>query len=395
MNLPIYFHLSLVSLFFLQIWYFGGIIRSELIIGFIYFIILISRSDLNFRIKNLSLIKTTIIILFFALTSIIPLAINSTQDYSIILIHIKIIISFIASYCIINSIKPSNNDLILIIRIITIFCIVFYIFSIFNDNLKNLAISFKGTSYGLEEKLEVYRLWFPTSAHTFNLGIFFTLLLLYQLKIKEKLPFLLITIICATISARSAMIYCLISTSIILLSKIRFKGFLFIAIIFITSIHYLSKNYEKLNPQLSYAIEPIVIISGKKESSGSLDKLFDEHIFIPKTENYIFGDGKYRSSDGFYGGSDSGFIRTFYYGGFFYFAFTLLLLIYICVRIYGLNLLGFISALIIISAQFKSNIFDGAIQLWLMVFLYYYERISKNENWHYFTSKRSHTTKIF
>ncbi|STY64555.1 Uncharacterised protein [Mannheimia haemolytica] len=77
-----------------------------------------------------------------------------------------------------------------------------------------------------------------------------------------------------------------------------------------------------------HALEPVInLLSGTGKVSSSTDNLVKNHLFLPTLNQFISGDGLYYTeTGGYYGGSDSGYIRQVLYGGVSYmlacFAFT-------------------------------------------------------------------------
>lgn len=94
------------------------------------------------------------------------------------------------------------------------------------------------------------------------------------------------------------------------------KKYIFPLIAFAGLILFLAISFPE-NRYVAHALEPIInLLSGTGKVSSSTDNLVQNHLFIPTLSQFISGDGLYYTEKGgYYGGSDSGYIRQVLYGG--------------------------------------------------------------------------------
>lgn len=178
--------------------------------------------------------------------------------------------------------------------------------------------------YGSEQE---YRLYNFTSSGFFQLSIFYLMLLHFLLAYDEKQRtiqpiFLFLLLFIGLISGRTFLMFSLLS--ILIYFKWRYLPPLlaFAALCLFFATQFTS------HPYVEHALEPLInLIYGKGTISSSTDTLVQNHLFWPSLKQFLIGDGFYfYPQGGYYGGTDSGFLRQLLFGGVGYllvcFAFT-------------------------------------------------------------------------
>lgn len=178
--------------------------------------------------------------------------------------------------------------------------------------------------YGSEQE---YRLYNFTSSGFFQLSIFYLMLLHFLLAYNQKHNnissiWLFLLLFIGLISGRTFLMFSVVS--ILIYFKWRYLpallAFLGICVFFATQF--------TQHPYVEHALEPLInLIYGKGTLSSSTDTLMQRHLFIPELKQILVGDGFYfYPQGGYYGGTDSGFLRQILFGGVGYllacFAFT-------------------------------------------------------------------------
>lgn len=167
--------------------------------------------------------------------------------------------------------------------------------------------------YGSEQE---YRLYNFTSSGFFQLSIFYLMLLHFLLAYDQKqqtlnsftLFFLLLI---GLISGRTFLMFSLLS--ILIYFKWRYVPALlaFAVVCLFFAIQFTEHKY------VEHALEPLInLIYGKGTISSSTDTLMQRHLFWPEWKQLWIGDGFYfYPQGGYYGGTDSGFLRQILFGG--------------------------------------------------------------------------------
>ena len=362
----------ILSLFILQPWLLDGLIRLDVIAIFLGVLLCLFQKNIKFPLKEFIFLSISIsIVLFFTI-------IHLEFDVSLLKRYITLAVLIIGSYYICEGFNLKRKDLIKSLYLMIFICTIFYSLAIFFDSFRDFALLLKGETYGIEDKLEVYRLWFPTSAHTFNLGLFFVIAITILLSEKSSIFFIFLCILCASISARSALLMSIaLCFAFVILKDKRYLIVLLLAIpALYLSIVFMADKYT----EVKYMLEPVeqLLSTGTLQSKSS-DDLLDKHLFLPDFNTIIFGDGKYINSDGlFYGHTDSGIIRPILYGGIFFQAFYFLFLYrYVSVlRIYGSY--GIITIALLFLANIKSEILSTTPYFSLIMILYFIVKREKS-----------------
>ncbi len=361
-----------MPIFFLQPWLFNGLVRLEFLIVFFALLKLAFSERLVLRTMHAYFGFFLLIISLFITIS------HGEFDSSFFKLALKLYIIFIGAYFIVSSLSINLNSLKLSLRAVSLLCLVFFLLSALFPPFKEIALALKGETYGLENKLEFYRLWFPTSAHTFHLGVFFICICSIQMVLNEKIKWILMTIFCSAIAARSSLIVCCILLWINLLAKDRRNVFFILLIMpfLIILFNYLVENYT----EAKYALEPILnIIDNGTLESKSTDKFFEKHFFLPDTKQILFGDGLYTNTDGtFYMGTDSGYIRPILYGGMFFLIIYVFCMMIITYPLLSYGLIGQLTVCVFFILNLKAEFFTAGPHFALLSIFYwvcYFKRV--------------------
>lgn len=354
----------LLSLFILQPWLLGGIIRFDIIAIAICFFIYLNKNK-AFPINEF------IFILFSLATVSFFSVVHLGFDISLLKKYITLSILILGGFYVVNGLQVTEKDLLKTLYFIVIFCFFFYLLSIKFDVFRDISLSLKGETYGLGDKLEVYRLWFPTSAHTFLLGLFFVVTTAVLLCMNGNVFIVLLCIICASIAARSAL---LMSISLcVIYMFLKDRRYIFILFLLIPIGYFIIEDIADRYDQVKYALEPIEqFLSTGTFQSKSSDELMEKHLFLPDLKSIILGDGLYTGDDGkFYKHTDSGILRPLLYGGILFQLFYFIFLYrYIKVlRYFGMY--GVVTIIFLFGANVKAEILSTTPYFSLIVVLYY------------------------
>lgn len=358
------FKVILLLLFILQPWYFGGAIRAEFLVIFITLIVALIKKETIFPWRSFCTV-------FFVIFLTLAITIFSNEfDVSLFKKYVSLLILVTGSVILVRIFDISKNDVLNACKGIVFVSLLFYLLAIYSPIIREFSLSLKGETYGIEQKLEVYRLWFPTSAHTFHLGLlFFSTTVIFLLE-KQRSMWIVISLICASIAARSAMLASiLVIFSYIIYKERKYVIAVIIAIpLFVVSIYYLSEQ----SMAVKYALEPIIqlVETGKFESKSS-SELIDNHLFLPTDKQILIGDGRYIDavSGAFYGHSDSGIVRPLLYGGILFQLVYLSLCLYLfrCFIRYGF--FGWFIILLLFGMNVKAELITSTPYLALLVIL--------------------------
>lgn len=273
------------------------------------------------------------VILALIVLSAVPLLINGTKDFSVLIMYSKTLILFgfgIVIYNLFYSRADKQNQLVndlkwgigtqALIGILGLTGIAIFSDIALGTNMSLFLPKFRGSE-------QEYRLYNITSAAFFQLSAFYLMLLNFMLAYNAKHNnmhgvFVLLILFIGVISGRTFFTFSVLS--ILLYFKWRYVPYLllFVAIVLGLAI------YLPEHPYVAHALEPVInILSGADRVSSSTDTLMNKHLFLPEIKQILMGDGYYYTPElHYYGGSDSGFIRQTLYGGLGYvfvcFAFT-------------------------------------------------------------------------
>ena len=145
---------------------------------------------------------------------------------------------------------------------------------------------FKAKHMGLQDKLEFYRLWFPTSGHTFHLGLLFFITTSFLLAERQSVIYIVISFVCASIAARSSMVLSLCAIFYyMVINDRRYVVAIFLLIpIAIYAVDVLSKN----SLMVQYALEPILnIINNDSLESKSTTQFFEITFTFPSLKLFF------------------------------------------------------------------------------------------------------------
>lgn len=265
----------------------------------------------------------------FMLLSTIPALIYGTKDFSVLIMYCKSLILFLFGIAIYNLFYLNQPQrLVNDFKVgISVQAIVGLLALVGVSSMIDFALSTHVVLpkfYGSEQE---YRLYNFTSSGFFQLSIFYLMLLHFLLAYNAKhntihSVFLFLMLCIGIVSGRTFLMLSVIS--IVLYFKWRYIPAL---ILFTVICLFLAFNYAD-NKYVEHALEPLInLIHGTGRISSSTDTLMQKHLFIPELKQILIGDGYYYSpKGGYYGGTDSGFLRQILYGGVSYmllcFAFT-------------------------------------------------------------------------
>ncbi|QGM81062.1 hypothetical protein [Otariodibacter oris] len=270
------------------------------------------------------------VVLGLIVISIIPALIYKTADFSVALMYIKGLILFGLGVAIYNAfyINQSSEKLISDFKIgISVQAIIGFLALLGIPFMIDFALSTNivlPRFYGSEQE---YRLYNLTSSAFFQLSIFYLMLLHFLLAYNAKhntmnSVFLFLLLFIGLISGRTFLALSVVS--ILVYFKWRYIPSL---LVFGGVCLFLAFNYPE-HKYVAHALEPLInIIHGTGRISSSTETLVQQHLFVPELKQILFGDGYYYAPEGgYYGRTDSGFIRQVLYGGIGYlivcFAFT-------------------------------------------------------------------------
>ncbi|QIW15656.1 hypothetical protein A4G20_04580 [Pasteurellaceae bacterium RH1A] len=263
--------------------------------------------------------------------SFIPLLINGSQDFSVVIQYSKILILFTFGlgiyqlfYChpagqlqVIRDLKIGIG-LQALIGFLALMGLPFMVDMLLGTN------AMMPRFFGSEQE---YRLYNITSSAFFQLSLFYLVLLHFLLAYNAKHNsisslFLFLMLCIGLISGRTFLMLSVIS--ILLYFKWRYLPALIAFGLLIIGL----ALYMPEHRYVEHALEPLInIIKMIKirffgfpvetiTLSASADNLVQNHLYLPEPKQLLMGDGYYYTSEGkYYGATDSGFIRQVLYGG--------------------------------------------------------------------------------
>lgn len=366
------FKLLLCVIFFLQPWLLSGIIRFEVLV--VLFISLSLLLTGEFRLSIVDLFY----ILFSGFIILAYTVFHFEFDNSLFNVFVKLSILFLGGKLLVDYTSFGYSDLLIVLRVVVSLSLIFYIFAVLFPTVRDIAMLLKGETYGLENKLEFYRLWFPSSAHTFHLGIFYFTVIAIQLLNKEKPIWIILTLICASTSSRSALIVGLVLVIVNAVQKD--KRQLILLVVSMSLFAFFFYDIVESSMRAKYALEPIInLVENGQLESKSTDTFQDKHLYMPNEKQIIFGEGRYFQENGkFYGATDSGIMRPLLFGGMFFQVFYLITMFLILRKLYVGSILSVAIILSYYVMNIKAEFFIPGPHFALLSF-YYFQRIKGNQ----------------
>ncbi|QLB20323.1 hypothetical protein A6B43_01575 [Vespertiliibacter pulmonis] len=310
---------ALFNLFYIYDPWLFHFFRMSIFVGLIFFLIIIYRIYKNkFSQKLIIPIDSIIAVLLLIVISAIPMLIHGTKDFSVIIMYCKSLILFLIGISFYNLfyICQENRfitDLkigITIQAIIGLFALCGIPFVIEFALSTNVILP---RFYGSEQE---YRLYNITSSAFFQLSIFYLMLFHFLLAYNERNNtiqpiFIFLLLFIGLISGRSFLMLSIISLTVYFKWRYIPALLLFLLLCLFFALNYADNKY------VAHALEPLInLIYGKGHISSSTDTLMQKHLFMPTIKQFLFGDGYYYSPQGgYYGSTDSGFLRQILYGG--------------------------------------------------------------------------------
>lgn len=326
-------------------------------------------------------LKILLFTLIYFLILLLIISLHATFDDSYIKVNIKLFAVFWGAFFLVYTFKLKVDNLILPLRIMIVVCLTFYLLCVLFEPFRSMSLLFKGNTYNLENSLQFYRLWFPSSAHTFHLGLLFVSIFSFQIIVKEKFLWLLLTLVCATISARSAMLICIVLFMINMVFNNR-KLILYF-ILSLPLLLFIGNQAIEQSTAARYALEPLLNIVDKGEvQSKSSDDLVNKHLYIPSESQVLVGSGKYIGDDGsYFGHTDSGVVRPILYGGFIFQSLYFFVLLSILVFFIRQGIIGYVVAFSFFVMNVKAEVIFPSPHfafLSVLFWLVYYENCYKS-----------------
>ncbi|MEG9490082.1 hypothetical protein [Mannheimia indoligenes] len=263
--------------------------------------------------------------------SVIPLLINGTKEIGVLAMYVKMLILFIFGIAVYNIFYRTENGKSLFVRDLKIGIAIQWICGVAALLGVPFMVDFLLSSNAMMPRFfgseQEYRLYNITSSAFFQLSIFYLMLLHFLLAYNKKMDsinewFLFLILCVGLISGRTFLLISIISIALYFKWKYLLPLIAFTILILFLAIVFPENRY------VEHALEPVInLLSGTGKVSSSTDNLVKNHLFIPTLSQFISGDGLYYTeTGGYYGGSDSGYIRQVLYGGLSYmlvcFAFT-------------------------------------------------------------------------
>ncbi|MEG9488497.1 hypothetical protein [Mannheimia indoligenes] len=380
---------ALFNLFYIYDPWFFHFLRMAFVVG------LLACSYLAFQVvkgkSNGIIIPKDSLIAIFALIgfSVIPLLINGTKEIGVLAMYVKMLILFIFGIAVYNIFYRTENGKSLFVRDLKIgigiqwICGVAALLGIpFMVDFLLSSNAMMPRFFGSEQE---YRLYNITSSAFFQLSIFYLMLLHFLLAYNKKTDsinewFLFFILCVGLISGRTFLLMSIISIALYFKWKYLLPLIAFTILILFLAIVFPENRY------VEHALEPVInLLSGTGKVSSSTDNLVKNHLFIPTLSQFISGDGLYYTeTGGYYGGSDSGYIRQVLYGGLSYmlvcFAFTAYFVRKVAINWFGgswIFTLSTIGILAILNIKADTFAYPG-IMFVLLMFLSLFDTSGRN-----------------
>lgn len=379
---------AIFNLFYIYDPWLFHFIRMAFIAGAISVVILAFQIVRRSRPKGISLpIDSLTVIITLIIFSAIPTLVYGTKDFSVIIMYCKGLLLFICGIAIYNLFYLDQSAKLIrdfkigisiqfIVGLLALIGIPFMIEFALSSNVVLPRF------YGSEQE---YRLYNFTSSGFFQLSIFYLMLLHFLLAYNAKHNsissiYLFFMLVIGLISGRTFLVLSLVS--ILLYFKWRYIPalILFAVICLILAFNFADNKY------VEHALEPLInIIHGADRLSSSTDTLMEKHLFIPELKQILIGDGYYYSpKGGYYGGTDSGFLRQVLYGGIGYmflcFAFTSFFVIKVAKNWFNGSwkyILSTLAILTVLNVKADTYAYPG-IMMMLLMFLSLFGHSGKN-----------------
>lgn len=321
-------------------------------------------------------IDSLVVIATFIGLSAIPMLLQGTKDISVVIMYCKSFLLFMVGIVLYTLFyQQQKARFIHDLKIgISIQALIGFLGLIGVPFIIELALSTNivlPRFYGSEQE---YRLYNITSSAFFQLSLFYLMLLHFLLAYNEKHNsihpiFLLLMLFIGLISGRSFLVLSILSIG--LYFKWRYLPAL---ILFGFLCLFFAFNYAD-NKYVAHALEPLInIINAKGYVSASTDTLIEKHLFIPELKQILYGDGYYYSpKGGYYGGTDSGFLRQALCGGIAYVLLCFLFTAYFVRKIAYVwfngswkFILSTLAILTILNVKADTYAFPGLMMIFLM-----------------------------
>ncbi|WP_373819026.1 hypothetical protein [Glaesserella sp.] len=271
--------------------------------------------------------------------SIIPVLLHGTKELGVIIMYCKTLILFVFGVGIYNVFYRRPNGQALVVRDLKIgIAVQAGIGVVALAGLSFMIDLALWTNAVLPERFygseQEYRLYNITSSAFFQLSVFYIVLLHFLLAYNAKYNnissvFLFLLLFIGLVSGRTFLFLSVVS--IALYFKWRYIPAL---LAFAAICLFLAMNFAD-NKYVEHALEPLInLLSNKGSISSSSDNLVKNHLYLPQLKQILIGDGYYYTpTGGYYGATDSGFIRQALYGGIGYMAACFLFMFYFVRRI--------------------------------------------------------------
>ncbi|OOF83854.1 hypothetical protein BKG92_01600 [Rodentibacter ratti] len=316
---------ALFNLFYIYDPWFFHVVRMSVVVGGIAFSVLIYRYVKKQNIQGIVVpMDSLAVLLGLILFSVVPLLINGTRDFSVIIMYVKSLILFIFGIGFYNAFYGVPNGQQRLVRDLQIGVAVQFVFGILAlfgvsflvDFLLSTNAILPARFYGSEQE---YRLYNITATAFFQLSLFYLMLFHFLLAYNAKhnsipsiLVFLMLCI--GLISGRTFLLLSVVSIAVYF--KWRYLPSLIVFLLLVLGLAY----FMPKNPYVAHALEPVInLLHGAGFASSSTDTLVKNHLFMPTLKQFISGDGMYMTGQletgRYYGNTDSGFLRQILYGG--------------------------------------------------------------------------------
>lgn len=379
---------AIFNLFYIYDPWLFHFIRMAFIAGFISIIVLAYQLVKKQRLNGIMLpLDSVTAIVSLIILSAIPMLAYGTKDFSVVIMYCKSLLLFIGGIAVYNLFYINQSQKLIrdfkigisvqsIVGLLALAGIPFMIDFALSTNVVLPRF------YGSEQE---YRLYNFTSSGFFQLSIFYLMLLHFLLAYNAKnnsihSVFLFLMLFIGLISGRTFLMLSLVS--IALYFKWRYIPAL---LLFAVICLFLAFNFAD-NKYVEHALEPLInLIHGADRLSSSTDTLMEKHLFIPELKQILIGDGYYYSpKGGYYGGTDSGFLRQVLYGGIGYmlicFAFTTFFVIKIAKNWFDGSwkyILSTLAILTVLNVKADTYAYPG-IMIMLLMFLSLFGNSGKN-----------------
>ncbi|OOF48195.1 hypothetical protein [Rodentibacter trehalosifermentans] len=316
---------ALFNLFYLYDPWFFHVVRMSVVVGAVAFAVLIYRTMKKQNRQGIDVPMDSLAVLIgLILLSIIPLLVNGTTDFSVIIMYVKALILFIFGIGVYHAFYQLPNGQQQLVRDLQIGVVVQFVVGIFAllgvsflvDFLLSTNAILPARFYGSEQE---YRLYNITSTAFFQLSLFYLMLFHFLLAYNAKhhsIPhvFVFLMLCIGLISGRTFLLLSVVSIAVYF--NWRYVPSLMAFFALVLGLAY----FMPKNPYVAHALEPVInLLHGAGFASSSTDTLVKNHLFMPTLKQFLLGDGRYMTGQletgRYYGNTDSGFLRQILYGG--------------------------------------------------------------------------------